>query len=160
MSESLESDILDSLEDENPPRRRKLLPWWIKFFCWVFMIFGVVTPIALMAAFTGTSFNISLYGLNTSNPMSIIGILATALFGFKGIAAFGLWTEKDWAITLGKIDAVVGIAVCVVVMLLLPIFSKSGFNLNFRLELILLIPFLIRLQKIEIQWNDYRPQSI
>lgn len=42
-----ESDIEDSKfkEFEHTERRRKLLPWWIKVFCWIFMLFGVLSVV-------------------------------------------------------------------------------------------------------------------
>ena len=55
-------------------KRRTLLPWWIKIFSWLFLIFGAVVPIALILGLIGVSFEVSMYGLTTTNPVSLVGI--------------------------------------------------------------------------------------
>jgi hypothetical protein len=84
-------------------KRRTLLPWWIKFFIWVFIIFGSFVPIGIVSGLLGINFHLSLYGLETNEPLSAIGIIISLLFLFKGITAYVLWTEKDWAILFGGI---------------------------------------------------------
>jgi hypothetical protein len=139
------------LEGMNPTvRRRQLLPTWIKVFIWIFMLLGALTPFILVMAILGIKGELSLYGLETSDPYSVTGLIITALFAIKGIAAFGLWMEKDWAINLAIIDAITGIVVCSLVILA-PLFSASP-SFSFRLELALLIPYLIKLQKIRRMW--------
>ena len=81
-------------------RRRDLLPLWIKIFIWIFLIFGTILPVILILGIIGINFNLSLYGLETTQPLSLIGLLITILFALKGIVAFGLWMEKEWAIKM------------------------------------------------------------
>ena len=50
--------------------RRKLLPWWIKTFCWIFMVMGVCVIGALIASPFTTSFQLSIYGFETNTPFS------------------------------------------------------------------------------------------
>jgi len=73
----------------------------------------------------------------------------TALF--KAITAFSLWFEKEYAIILGKIDAILGIGLCIISMAILPFFSDV--HITLRLELVLLIPYLIKLNKIQSDWQ-------
>ena len=150
-----ETDILDAFAtSEKKVRRRALLPWWIKTFTWIFLVFGALAPVGLIFGAFGAHFDLSLYGLKTNQPLSVLGLSIMAMFLLKGIAAFALWTEKNWAITIGQVDAVIGIAVCVFVMFVYPfIDDQSGFRFFFRLELLLLIPFLLRLRKIEREWD-------
>lgn len=136
-------------------RRRKLLPWWIKFFCWVFMLFGFLAFVCLILGFTNLKPSLALYGFESNEPFSINGLLVIIIGLFKGVTAFALWFEKDFAIQFGKIDAIVGIIACVFAMLVLPFFQE-GFNVTIRLELILLIPFLIKLNKIQKPWAAKR----
>lgn len=137
-------------------RRRELLPFWIKFFLWIFMVFGAIVPLAFIAGLSGISFHISLYGLETSHPMSVLGFLVTVLFGFKGVVAYGLWTEKDWAVEMAIIDAGIGIATCLFVMFALPFVGDGGFSLNLRFELIALIPYLLKMREIKPEWERRR----
>jgi hypothetical protein len=152
----MEDAILDSnlFKQENSKRRRSLFPWWIKTFIWIFLILGSIVPFGLIYGLLGYQFKISLYGFETSNPISIDGLYLSILFLLKGLTAFALWTEKDWAIILGKTDAIIGIILCGYMMIVQPFFNiQTGFHLNIRLELILLIPFLIKLDKIKDEWK-------
>ena len=69
------------------------------------------------------------------------------------MVSFGLWTEKDWAVDLAIIDAILGIIACFFVIIILPSVSESEeFVINFRLELVALIPYLIKMIKIKPEW--------
>ncbi|ARV16833.1 hypothetical protein [Polaribacter sp. SA4-12] len=139
-------------EFETNKRRKKLLPWWIKVFCWIFMIFGLLAFVCLLLGFTNIKPSLAFYGFETNEPFSVIGMLVITVGILKGITAFSLWFEKDFAIKLGKIDAIVGIIICAISMLILP-YLNDGFNIQIRLELALLIPFLLKLNKIEKEWE-------
>ena len=95
----------------------------------------------------------SLYGFETNDPLTSIGLLIISLGIFKGFTAYNLWFEKDIAIKLGKIDAIIGIVICSFLMLALP-FIDDAFDFDFRLELVLLIPYLIKLNKIQEKWDS------
>lgn len=136
-------------------RRRELLPVWIKIFIWIFFIFGIFIPVGLVFAVLNKEFQLSLYGLETNSPNSLLGLLLFLLFILKFITAYGLWTERKWAIKLGKIDAILGIAICGFVMIVLPyIAEENTSDLNFRLELIPLIPYLIKMIRIQKEWEE------
>ena len=83
----------------------------------------------------------------------MIGIIVTVLFIIKGITAFGLLKEKDWAIKIGIADAIVGIIICTLVMLYPIINPDAKFSL--RLELAALIPYFLKLLKIKTQWETF-----
>src|SRR5688572_26392220 len=92
---NMDPQILDeNLDKQSSIRRRKLLPWWIKVFIWIFMIFGVIAIPAIIIGLMGFSFDISLYGLSTQNPISIVGLSLIVVFLFKGFTSYALWTEK------------------------------------------------------------------
>ncbi len=148
-------NLLDEIVSENFPktRRRKLLPWWIKVFIWIFIVSGIMTiPVFLMGLF-GYNFEIAMYGLETRDPRSIIGVVLGFVFLIKGITAYGLWTEKDWGIKLGMIDASGGIIICMLVMLIPYLIPDLGLPHSFRLELVILVPYFIRLKRISQQWE-------
>lgn len=151
--QAYENEIVDlNPSTKKKIKRRSLLPWWIRFFCWVFMIFGIFAPAGLIFGLLRWSFNLSIYGLESNQPLSVIGLSIILLFTFKAFTAFGLWSEKEWAVRVGQIDAVIGIVLCIFVMFVNP-FLSSGANFTFRLELALLIPFLIKLTKIKEAWE-------
>lgn len=138
---------------KSPKSRRRLFPRWIKFFIWVFMLFGLMAPLGLILGLMGMSFELSLFGLETTEPISGLGLLLISFFAFKATVAFGMWTGKDWAIKMAKIDAILGIALCVIIMCVLPFITKAfAGEITIRLELLFLIPYLIKLNKIGKEW--------
>lgn len=133
-------------------RRRALLPLWIKIFCWLFMIAGAFTPITFIAGlYFQMPYQAEILGLKSYDPFSVVNFIILGLFLLKGIAAFGLWAEKDWGIIVAVVDAIISIAVCCIVMLVLPALQIAPFTL--RLELALLIPYLLKLQSIKPMWK-------
>jgi hypothetical protein len=141
--------------NKNFSRRRELLPLWIKIFTWIFLIFGILGIIIPILALFIENVELSLYGLETTEVYSPTGILVVVVFLFKGITAFGLWFEKDWAPKFAIFDALLGIAVCGYMMLVNPFVSESR-NFSIRLELIALIPYLLKIQKIQRTWENMK----
>jgi hypothetical protein len=138
--------------EKTKKRRRKLLPWWIKVFCWIFMLFGVLSFVCLILGFTNIKPGLAFYGFETNEPFSLYGLIVISIGLLKGFTAFSLWFEKDFAIKIGKIDAIIGIVLCGISMLVLPFFQEKS-NVTIRLELALLIPYLIKLNKIQKEWE-------
>lgn len=150
-----EDQVLEKNQNLHVKRRRKLLPKWIKIFCWIFMFFGIIATACLFLGFTNIKPELSFYGFETNEPFSIYGIGIIGIAIFKGITAYTLWFEKNTAIKLGKIDSIVGIIICAIAMFVLP-FLSDGIHIQIRLELALLIPFLIKLNKIEEEWETLK----
>ena len=145
------NDILsDSFLNEGRVSRKLLIPLWIKIFSWLFIVFALITPVSLVEGIIMHNFSLNLYGLDASTPYSLVGAFITALFIFKGIVAFGILRREDWAVNFGIIDAVLGITTCVIVMIYPAI---TGNHFDFRLEIFLLIPYLMKLLKIQDEWR-------
>jgi len=149
MEETLNSQF-DQFE-KKPVNRRALLPAWIKVFCWLFMLMGVAGIACLTIGIFGGTADLSLYGFETKEPLSLTGSLIIALMLFKAFTAYSLWFEKDNAIQLGKIDAIAGIVICVISMVAIPIFVKDA-GVSIRLELLLLLPYYYKLENIKNAW--------
>ncbi|GAA4277269.1 hypothetical protein GCM10022259_19930 [Aquimarina mytili] len=118
------------------------------------MIFGFIAPIGLLFGFLGMGFNLSLYGLETTNALSVVGLLITLLFAIKGVVSFGLWTEKDWAVQLAIIDASFGIIVCLFVLIFPLLVDNNDIGFSIRLELVVLVPYLQKMMNIKEDWSD------
>ena len=145
----------DLLPEVSMERRRKLLPIWIKIFLLIFLVFGAIAPVGLILGLFDISISLSLYGLETTNALSVTGLLIIVLFAVKGVVSFGLWTEKEWAVNLAIMDGAIGIIACSIIMIVLPFLSgNNGFNINFRFELAILIPYLIKMIKINTEWKS------
>lgn len=134
-------------------RRRELLPLWIKIFTWLFMLMGIAVPFALVFGALGETFDLSIYGLDTNQPFSLLGILVLSLISFKAITALSLWLEKDFATDLAKIDSYIGFVICLLMMLVYPFFDNhDGFSLQIRIEIILIYFFFKKIDQIEYKW--------
>ena len=131
--------------------RKKLLPLWIKIFTWIFLVMSAFVPIDL--GLIGYNAQLALYGLETEEPFSSTGIIIISVFIIKGITAFGFLKEKDWAIKIAIVDAIIGIVLCMLIMLYPIINSDATFSL--RLELVALIPYLLKLLKIKTPWETF-----
>lgn len=153
MEETTSTESLFEEFENNTSRRRKLLPWWIQLFCWLFMLFGVLALVCLILGFTNIKPDLAFYGFETNEPFSLIGLMVISIGFLKGITAFALWFEKDFAIKIGKVDAIIGILLCIASMLILP-FVQDGSIITIRLELALLIPYLIKLNKVQNEWES------
>lgn len=151
MDQELESHFDEF--DKTPIIRRKLSPWWIKTFCWIFMILAVCALSSLIVNLIVPIVHISLYGFSSDIAFSAIGLFIISIMVFKGFAAYSLWFEKPNAISIGKIDAICGVVICVVSMFILPFTIEDG-HFSLRLEILLLIPYYIKLNKIEYEWDN------
>jgi magnesium-transporting ATPase (P-type) len=134
-------------------RRRQLLPWWIKFFCWVFMIMGFTAILCFVMGILRFHPDMAIYGFESNDVFSFVGQLVIATLLLKGFTAYALWYEKDYAISLGIIDSFVGIFLCIVSMFLVPILD-SNTSFTIRGELLLLVPFWMKLSAINKSWNS------
>ena len=153
----MEQELRANSEMDNKIIRRQLLPWWIKIFCWLFMILGAGCVVGLIVGALGYTFALSIYGFETQNPLSLMGILICLILLYKGFTAYSLWFEKDYAINISKIDAVCGIVLCVISMFIMP-FLAEEFKITIRLELLLLIPYYMKLNRIEYEWDNLESQ--
>ena len=99
----------------------------------------------------------TIYGLETYEQFSPLSLFITSLILFKGLTGYALWTEKKWAIQFGIIDALAGIAVCILVMFIAPIFTMGDgeYDFNRRYELLLLVPYAVHLFKMRKKWEKF-----
>lgn len=153
--------LLDVIPGEQAPRRRKLLPWWIKAFVWIFMILGGMTVFLIPYGFTGMRIQLALYGIEVNQLFTPLGFVLLAIFLFKGITALALWTEKDAAVILGILDAVLGISLCFFLLFVYPFMdSIKGLKGGFRFELFFLIPYVYKLVTIKDAWDKSAKRTL
>ncbi|MCY1662045.1 MULTISPECIES: hypothetical protein [Chryseobacterium] len=148
-----EKSAFEEFEMQDNVRRRSLLPLWIKIFLWFFLIGGSFAVIFLMIAPFLSNISLSLYGINASHPYTLPGIIVTSLFIFKGIVAYGLWFEQKWAPQAAIIDAIIGIGICIIMMVVIP-FTSPNIGFSLRLELIPLYFYLVKMQNIKSTWEN------
>lgn len=134
-------------------RRRDLLPVWIKIFIWLFLLGGFVGITIVMCGLFLSNTALSIYGIEANHPYTLAGFFIILLIIYKGIVAYGLWFEQPWAPKAAIIDAIAGIAICVIMMVIIP-FTVPNINFTVRLELIPLYFYLIKMQKIKSTWEN------
>lgn len=145
-------DLLTDVFTQDPKFiRKKLLPLWIKIFSWIFLVIGLLLPLIIFSGIVMHSFAAAMYGLETENIYSFEALLLISIYAFKTFTAYGLLKYKDWAVKFGIIDAITGIAICTGVM---GYQIVQDIKFDFRLELLFLIPYLIKLQKIKTNWKN------
>lgn len=143
-------------------RRRDLLPFWMNFFIWAFLLLAACSAVIFIVYFvTGIFFGYkgaSIYGMETPEIASPLGIFITLLLLFKVFIAFSLRTEKKWAVDLAILDAVLGIIICIYMMFIEPLVYRDGrhYEFNIRFELVFLIPYLIKCLKINRTWKNMK----
>lgn len=151
--ENIQEDLLpNDLLDLDIKKRDAMVPVWIKIFSWLFLIFGAFVPVSLISGILGYNFQLSLYGIETNEPLSITGVFVTLLFLLKAVVAFGLLKKTDWAVSFGLVDAALGIVVCFAIMFYPVLYPASKIHGLFRLELLALIPYFLKLKKIRPLW--------
>jgi len=135
-----------------PIKRRSLLPWWIKGFCWLFMITAFIAILRMILLLFEINTEFEFYGINAKENIPINGIIVFLVFILHGFTAYSLWFEKDYAIKMGLFDALIGIVLCLFSM----VASFYYGHFTIRLEIILLVLFLVKLLKIRFKWNSER----
>ena len=140
----------DEFDKENLPYRRDLLPWWVKVFSWIFIVFGGLSIINFFILIFGVGIDASLYGLAQVLPHPYAALLILSIMIFNGVTGLLLWYEKENAILVGQICAAVGIIVCLISMAL----SIGLGDFTFRLEIIFIGLFLNWLNKIKFEWEE------
>ncbi|WP_341842208.1 hypothetical protein [Chitinophaga caseinilytica] len=129
--------------------RRKLLPVWIKIFCWIFVFVGGLAVLVLVASALGMEVSLSIYGLKDTSGFSPAGLTIVASFLLKGYVSYGLLSGQKWAVDLAIVDALIGIIIC----LTTTIITISGGELTLRLEIVLLALYLWKMLKIRNEWK-------
>lgn len=158
MTDKTPTNIDTEILDQESKRRRDLLPKWIKVFSWIFLIFGIAAMIAPLIGMLGYSFELSLYGITSNEPLSIIGLMICFLYSIKAVTALFLIQEQENAIFLAIIDATAGIVICGYFSFIHPVFN-DGNSFSIRLELVALIPYFIKMWKIKDEWRALAPKT-
>lgn len=133
--------------------RKTLIPLWIKIFGWLFILFGVGVPItAIYSLATGMPMHYMLFGLSVYGSIgSPMAIFLMVLFIALAISAYGLLFGRAWGLTFCLMLGYISLAICIATTII-ALITQSGVNI--RLEIIILIPYLIRLHKIKDEWQS------
>ena len=132
--------------------RWNLLPSWIQFFTFIFLlfsIFGIIT--GFNSLFQGNLIDDDIYGLSGTNIKNI-GELILIINMIKLLVVYGYFFQKDWAIKIGITDAIIGLFLCIIV-LIISVFQN---NLNFPFQGVILLIYLENIRSIRQKWENLK----
>ena len=131
-------------------KRKEILPAWIRFFSWFFLLMAI-TPVFYVAGLVwGFTYNITAFGLiaKETNSYSPLATYLVAILTLSAVVAYGILWGKSWAIRLGMVYGIIAL-----VTSFYSIASPDGAYLD--LSLLFLIPFVWVLWIKRIAWEQY-----
>ncbi len=137
--------------------KRDLFPRWLLVLIFLFLVFGAIVPVWIIMGFFKSKFHITLLGISTHNPLSLICITSFLFYLSKAVTAYALWTEKDWAIKIAKVDAVFSILLCCFEIghsFMVPAYNGSQL-INSAISLLISILYLIKMSRIQLAWENF-----
>ena len=106
--------------------------------------------IPFIAPFFSIPAKYEIFGLSSQgSPFAPMALLISAIILSHSISAYGLLFGKDWGLIACLITGHIAIAICIFSMLT----SVTTGVINLRLELVLLIPYVLKLRKIKDEWR-------
>lgn len=130
--------------------RRALLPGWIKFFSWLFLLVAGGVPVGVVTGIvTGRSITFSLFGIHYQGAvLDLEAVLLAVAILSCGTTAYGLLWGRSWGVFAGTLTGWCGLALSVTSIFV----NRPG--LHVPLEPLLLIPFLVKLSALRPRWNE------
>lgn len=155
--QEIQPSIFEETEVFMLPPRRALLPRWIIFFSWLFV---VISPIQLILAFIPYYFDLSEYNIPVKTEVTFYSIAWYASALLTTIAAYGLLTEKSWAVNVAIIDVLLDIPkVIYEAKRVWPEHPQANYYYAFYgISLVLLIIFGWKLFRIRKDWSIRQPR--
>ncbi|KAA0889128.1 hypothetical protein [Oryzomonas rubra] len=130
--------------------RKKLLPKWIRFFCWIFIIFLGAPIILFVGLFVG-NMRYNLYGVAYYGPvLSPLPIAMTIVLMVHGITAYGLLWGRRWALDMGILCGVIGTMFALAGMAI----AHTRGQMHFEFSIIGQVPFLLTLFNVRRKWLE------
>jgi hypothetical protein len=130
--------------------RKQILPAWIRFFSWIFLIFWLAPLIFLIGIFG--NINVQLHGFNyygtSLHPFPCFAFSVMLLYA---VTAYQILWGKDKAVVLGIISGVVGLLISISAVL----YAISLGNFYIALEPLIQIPFIYFLIKRKKEWEAF-----
>lgn len=144
------NDIIDiNLQDEFR------VPKWLKYFSVLFTILGLLIPLVVILNFLHYRPQLAIYGLESNSIFTLTGIIVLIIFALKSIVGYGILKGLKWAFNLAIIDAVIGVIICILNFGIIDLVtSNQSVNFEIRLELLIIIPYLIYLLKNKSHWTN------
>lgn len=136
--------------------RKELLPAWIRFFSWIFLIF-LISPLTFVFFLFLGHIDISLFGYNYSGPAwHPAPIIAMAIMTFNGIAAYGLLWGRRWGVKAGLICGIVGGLTSISSVFMALLMLSGRFDVTFIVQIF----FVRALFRVKEKWEGITDAEI
>ncbi|MRG44640.1 hypothetical protein GFS24_05920 [Chitinophaga sp. SYP-B3965] len=149
-------------EDFNVLLRKDLLPWWIIFFSWLFIIICPLQVIIAIIEYSRIgSFDLGIFSISPKTTITFKEALALANSLFTIVAAYGLLKEKDWAIKIAIMNGFVSVvetAYSVAGTFVTPQITAIFWG-TYGFLGVLLATYLWKLFRMEKDWSIRQPRS-
>jgi len=136
--------------------RKGLLPKWVRFFAWIFLVMGSAMPALLVSGiFYPNPMQFSLFGWEHSgSPYDTYSLLVVTYFAASGVAAFGMLWGRRWGWAAAFIVGSIGLLLSLGSMFIQPLMLEGAgsYTVYIRLEPLFQIPFLYVLWRIRQSW--------
>jgi len=149
-------DLLSLLRQLQPQgelarRRRALLPGWIRFFSWCFLLGSVGGPLWLARGLLfRTPVALTLFGFHYDGMgFDVRGLLLAVVFLGLGTAAYGLLWGRSWGLFAGLMAGWGGLALSVA-----SLFINDMPGPRIPLEPVLQVPFIVALTRRRAAWAE------
>jgi len=131
--------------------RNALIPLWIKFFGWLFIVMGGLVPLFFFGSLIfGLSASYTMFGLGyEGSAMALMPLIISTIILINGLCAYGLLFGKDWGLNACIVFGYIGLLLTLGTMLFEMIFNGS---MMIRLDPIIQIPYLFKLHKLKAHW--------
>lgn len=131
--------------DEAMMLRRQLLPAWLRLLAWLFLLLGLLAPLAYgLALIFDVHASYEYLALSyQGSPMHPLPLAICLLATLTGLAAYGLLGGKRWGVDACLLMGYLSLGVVLARIIQAPML---------RLEPVILLPYLWRLHRLKTQW--------
>lgn len=143
------------------PPRRALLPWWIIFFSWFFIVISPIQLILALVPYYATDYiDLSMFGIVAKQRITLYEICWDASTLLTIVVSYGLLKEKSWAVNVGILDALSGIPFTIYEINRIPDANPNikVYWVFYGFSITLLIIYLWKLFRIRKDWSIRQPR--
>ena len=127
-----------------------LLPKWIRFFSWIFLLF-FLSPLGFLTVLFHKPMTFTLFGFYyRGSPFDAPAIVIQLLLLFFASSAYALLWGRWVGVRLGLICGYLGLAICIAAMVI----TYLHHDLRIQIEPIIQIPFIVALTRIRHDWES------
>ena len=137
-------------------KRKEILPAWIRFFSWIFLIFCITPVIGIISVITKSEFEVAALGIEVNEPHAQLplALYLYSIMFLASVVAYGILWGKKWAVDLGIVYGIIALFTSLYASIDGLMMRNEGV-FHFSLDPLLLIPFVIILLQKRKEWRAF-----